>query len=262
MDDQLTNAVSPVTYVGSYVADGHLFLVFDNGLTSGQAIYSPTAPVTSFGYPTNFVSDPPPVLNTGALALCFGEGTLISAPNGERRVEELCIGDLVSTASGETAGVFWLGRQTVYPALFGNRIAPVRIRAGALGQGLPHSDLTVTADHGMVVDGYVINASALVNGDTIDYVPMSELAEPFTVYHIETEHHNVILANGVASETFIDVAGREAFDNYQDYLDLYGVERIRPETAMPRISSARLVSQRIKARLKIGCDGTAAAIHA
>jgi hypothetical protein len=33
---------------------------------------------------------------------------------------------------------------------------------------LPHADLIVTSDHGKVTDGYIINASALLNGDSID----------------------------------------------------------------------------------------------
>jgi len=70
-------------------------------------------------------------------------------------------------------------------------------------------------------------------------------------YHIETEAHDVILAEGALAETFIDYADRKAFDNYQDYVDLYGAERIIPEMARPRISSRRLVPDAIKARLGI-----------
>lgn len=46
-------------------------------------------------------------------------------------------------------------------------MAPVGIFAGALGDGLPHSDLTVMADHGMMADDLVINASALAKGSSI-----------------------------------------------------------------------------------------------
>ena len=96
---------------------------------------------------------------------------------------------------------------------------PVRIRAGALGNGLPHSDLTVTADHGMVIDGLIINASALINGTTIDWVPMDELPDRVTYYHVETEDHDVILANGAPAETFVDAVTRSHFDNHQEYLE-------------------------------------------
>jgi hypothetical protein len=183
--------------------------------------------------------------------LCFALGSLIETPDGERAVETLKIGDLVRTATGSETKILWVGRQSVAKYCATPTAQPVRIRAGALGNDLPHADLTVTADHGMVIDGYVINASALVNNDTIDFVPVAELPEQFAYYHIETENHDVILANGAATETFVDAAGRAAFDNYQEYLDLYGAERIIPEMRRPRISSQRLLPDAIKTRLNI-----------
>jgi hypothetical protein len=182
---------------------------------------------------------------------CFARGTGIATPNGTAAVETLRPGDLVLTADGGSVSVNWVFRQAVNTLLYNEKSRPVRICAGAMGDGLPHSDLTVTADHGMILDGYVINASALVNGDTIDFVPMAELEDSFTVYHIETKNHDVILASGAPAETFIDAVGRAAFDNHQEYLDLYGVERIIPEMTMPRISSARLVPNEIRERLGI-----------
>lgn len=183
--------------------------------------------------------------------LCFTEGTLISTPNGETRVEALEIGHEVVTSAGNVCRVLWLGRQTVQmrSARLPERLEPVRIFAGAFGNGLPHSDLIVTADHGMVIDGLVINASALVNGTTIDWMPLSALPRRLTYYHIETEHHDVVLANGTPTETFVDYVGRHAFDNFQEYVDLYGHERIIPEMDHFRISTQRLVPQAIKTRL-------------
>ena len=181
---------------------------------------------------------------------CFATGTRIATPVGEVEVETLKIGDRLLTATGE-ALVKWIGRQTLRKRQYGPHMQPVRIRAGALGGGLPHSDLTVTADHGMVLDALVINASALVNGDTIDFVPLDELEDSFTVYHIETKDHDVILANGAPAETFVDAVTRSHFDNYQEYLDLYGAERIIREMPLPRIASARLVPQSIKHRLSV-----------
>ena len=191
------------------------------------------------------------VLNSAAFTACFAAGSLIATPDGERTVEDLGIGDSILTAGGRTVPVKWVGRQTVWKLRHRARSQPVRIRAGALGGGLPHRDLTVTADHGMVLDGYVINASALVNHDTINFVPLAELGDVFTVYHIETEAHDVILANGTPAETFIDYAGRAAFDNHDEYLSLYGADRIIAEMPQPRISSARHVPQVIRQRLGI-----------
>lgn len=186
--------------------------------------------------------------------LCFGPGTLIATPDGEVAVETLQIGDLVSTADGHNAPVKWIGRQTLRKLLSGLRMQPVRICVGALGGGLPRSDLTVTADHGMIIDGLVINASALVNGHSIDWVPMAELPDVVTYYHIETESHDVILAEGAPTETYLDIPGRMAFDNFQEYLDLYGSEQRIPELDCPRISSQRLVPDEIRARLGIAAE--------
>ncbi|ODM49646.1 hypothetical protein A9320_14195 [Ruegeria sp. PBVC088] len=189
--------------------------------------------------------------STDDFPTCFAEGTLIATPDGETAVEALRAGDLVTTAEGRAVPVKWIGRQTRLPFFSGAAAAPVRIKAGALGNGLPHHDLTVTADHGMILDRLVINASALVNGSSIDFVPMAELPETFTVYHVETEDHDVILANGAPSETFIDYRDRRAFDNFDEYLDLYGCERIIPEMHRPRISCARLLPEDIRRQLGI-----------
>jgi len=86
---------------------------------------------------------------------CFAEGTLLQTPNGVKTVNEVSIGDEIASASGEWVPVKWIGRQTVSKLFAGPKMQPVRFRAGALGNGLPHSDLTVTADHGMIMDaGY------------------------------------------------------------------------------------------------------------
>ena len=197
------------------------------------------------------VADIQPATGSATFAFCFVGGTMIATPDGETAVEALDIGDRVRTANGKTVPVKWVGRQQVLNPMriaMDDKLAPVCITAGALGN---HSDLYVSADHGMIVDGHVINASALVNGDTIRYVPAAEMPDTFTYYHIETEAHDVILANGAASETFIDYKGRAAFDNHDEYLALYGADRIIPEMPQPRISSARHVPQAIRDRLDI-----------
>lgn len=180
---------------------------------------------------------------------CFTAGTLIATPAGPRNVEDLVTGDTILTADGASTTVLWLGRKTCVRLSYGTAMAPVRIRAGALGRGLPTTDLTVTADHGMVFDDMVINASALVNGDTIDFVPLADLPRQITYYHIETQNHDVILANGSPTETFVDYVGRTAFDNYDDYLRMYGSERIIPEMNRIRISSRRLLPEAMRTRL-------------
>jgi hypothetical protein len=182
---------------------------------------------------------------------CFAEGTRIATPAGAVAVEALGIGDPVLTADGRVVAVKWVGRQTVSTRFhMAERLQPVRVRAGALGGGLPERDLVLTADHALLVDGLLVNAGALVNGGSIDWVPVSELGERFTVYHVETEDHDIILAEGAPAETFIDYVGRQAFDNYAEYVALYGEERIITEAPYPRISTPRLLPPARKARLR------------
>jgi hypothetical protein len=249
-DPGLTDDYYYIGYFDSGLAAGRLF-IFQREI--GQTEYI----VASFTeLPTTF-PDPTPgsfpaTIDTSAIVttdvpFCFLPGTLIATASGERPIETLEIGDLVVTADQREVPVKWIGRQSVpLPALMPRNLEPVLIEKGALGHGLPHQDLRVSADHGIVLDGFVINASALVNGTTIRFFPMTE---PFTYYHIETEQHDVVLANGIAAETFVDATARSAFENYQEYLDLYGEERKTVELPNRRISSRRMVPQSIRDRV-------------
>ena len=195
-------------------------------------------------------------LNTSNFTVCFFPGTLIAIPGGECEVEQLASGDLVMVGDTHAVPVKWIGLQSV-STLFGpaERLMPVRIAAGSLGGGgggqplQPHSDLTVTADHAMLVDGVLCEAGALVNGTTISRVPLSEFGGRYTVYHVETEAHEIILANGAPAETFVDNASRRAFDNFSEFEALHGDTREMKELPYPRASNARHLPARIKARL-------------
>ena len=182
--------------------------------------------------------------------LCFAEGTGIATPGGERSVEDLQIGNVITTADGRSVPIKWIGRTSIDPMFNpADRLEPVRISAGALGANTPTRDLVVTADHGMVLDGYVINASALTGFDGIDWFAWKTLGRGITYYHIETDAQDVILANGAAAETYVDAVGRRSFDNFAEYEALYGDEAPVQEMPMPRISSARLIPGSVRARL-------------
>ena len=185
---------------------------------------------------------------TPGAANCFGAGTMIATLDGETAIEVLRVGDLVRTDDSRDVRVKWVGRQTINKRFWGPRAQLVCVRAGALGNA---RDLYVTGDHGLAIDGYIINASVLINGNSIDWVQLSQTADQFTVYHVETDAHDIILADCVASETYLDIPGRQAFDNYQEYLELYGTERVIQENPMPRISSVRLLPTKIRERLGI-----------
>ena len=186
-------------------------------------------------------------LDTTPYPACFTAGTLIETPRGAVPVESIGLNDVILAADGSRVRVKWIGRQTV-STRFGpaERLTPVRFKAGSLGAGVPHTDLTVTADHGMLIDGVICHAGALVNGTTITRVPLSEMGETYTVYHIETDEHEIILANGAPAETFIDNVSRRVFDNYAEFEALYGDVPEMEELPYPRAMSARQVPDRIR----------------
>jgi hypothetical protein len=248
---ELANNFYYVGYVDSGQAAGRLFLFQDQGnptlfIAASLVDLPSTFPDGTPGsFPTTIDTS---TIVTSDFPYCLKGGSMIATPDGERAVEALRIGDLVLTADGHAVPVTWIGRQHVpFPTMMSKHLEPVLVTAEALGDGLPHSDLYVSADHGIVLNGMVVNASALVNGTTIRFAASSE---PYTYYHVETDQHDVILANGLSVETFIDVASRSSFDNYQEYLDRFGTERLVPGTDMPRVSSARLLPEAIKALVR------------
>ena len=214
----------------------------------GDSIYVVGIQLAQADYPN---SSALPVYDRADFPACFLSGSCIATPTGGVAVEDLSIGDEVKTLEGRRVSVKWIGRQTI-STLFGTaeRLMPVRFAAGSLGDGLPHTDLTVTADHGMLVDGVICHAGALVNGTTITRVPLAEMGESYTVYHIETEEHEIILANGAPAETFIDNVSRRVFDNFAEFEALYGDVPEMEELPYPRAMSARQVPQNIAERLK------------
>jgi Ca2+-binding RTX toxin-like protein len=155
------------------------------------------------------------VFGAGSFFVCFAAGTRIMTAEGEVEVERLQAGDLVATLSGKGPAfkpVLWIGHRRI--ALAGlpdaAAIAPVRIRAGALGDGAPCRDLLVSPDHCMFLDGALVPARLLVNGRTITVE--RALAE-ITYFHVELERHDVLLAEGAAAESWLDCSNRDWFEN-------------------------------------------------
>ncbi len=157
--------------------------------------------------------------NTFATA-CYGRGTRIRTPSGEVAIEALAIGDAVSTGSGAVAAVRWIGRRSYAGRFLAGRrtVAPVRIAAGALGQGVPFRDLVVSPEHAMLIDEALVPAIHLVNGRTIRQdTGLSRI----DYLHVELDRHDTIWAEGAASETYVEDDNRQRFDNAAEYHRLY-----------------------------------------
>jgi Ca2+-binding RTX toxin-like protein len=181
-----------------------------------------------------FASDP----------VCFYPGTLIRTPGGQVAVEALAPGDLVSCLDGPARPVRWIGRQTVSTrCLHPDRVRPIRIRAGALADGVPSRDLLVSPEHALFLDGNLVAAAALVNGTSI--TRECDVPPVFTYWHIELDVHAVIFAEDAPAESFIDNVDRLHFDNWAGHVDSIAMA----ELPCPRAKSQRQVPAATRWRL-------------
>ena len=78
---------------------------------------------------------------------CFTPGTLIATPKGERRVEDLAVGDRIITRDNGIQEIRWMGTKDMTAADFAKaqHLRPIMISQGALGGGLPERDMMVSA---------------------------------------------------------------------------------------------------------------------
>jgi glycosyltransferase involved in cell wall biosynthesis len=150
---------------------------------------------------------------------CYCPGTLIATVRGEVPVEELAIGDDVLTYGGEARPIKWIGRRS-YAGRFayGAHVLPICIKAGALDVDQPRRDLWVSPHHAMFLEGVLIEAIDLLNGVSII---QAKHIERVAYFHIELDRHDVIVAEGAWSESFVDDDSRAIFQNAHEFAALY-----------------------------------------
>jgi Hint domain len=153
---------------------------------------------------------------------CVLRATRIKTTKGDVCIEELQIGDTVATVSGEAKQIKFIGRKDVCRERSQPWIGqgPVKIARFAIDGKVPQSDLYVSPCHAIYIDGVLIPAKYLVNGISIVDDAKPE-ALSLTYFHIELDTHEVILAEGLAVESFLR-DDPHAFDNANEYVSLYG----------------------------------------
>ncbi|MQB42139.1 Hint domain-containing protein [Rhizobium sp. ICMP 5592] len=194
------------------------------GAVSNISVDGQTATfVTTAGdFTLNFAGDLDPsgfILDaaTGTIVLCFVTGTLVHTTQGEIPVEELRVGDIVITASSQQRPIRWIGSAELDCANAREPSVcwPIRIAAGALGPNKPAHDLFVSPAHGIrttVVTDVLIPASALVNGATIAQAE----CERVTYWHVELDEHDILVTNGLPTESYADHGSRNFFPRTTD----------------------------------------------
>ena len=169
---------------------------------------------------------------------CYCRGTLILTDCGEVPVEDLAIGDEVVTLSGNARPIKWIGRRS-YSGCFAlgqKHILPICFKVGSIGDHLPRRDLWISPHHAIYLEGVLIEAKDLING--VSVVQPERVVNNVEYFHIELETHDVIVAEGVPSESFIDDDSRSLFHNVHEYAALYpDAPRGEPRFCAPRRDS-------------------------
>ena len=169
----------------------------DGDSTSGTAIYDS-------GQTVNFSE----IEN---LIVCFAKGTHIRAESGIRAIETLKVGDRLMTLDNDLQTIRWVGERSLGDKMLAAypNLRPIRIKAEALGDGMPSHDLIVSPQHRIVVRSKIairMFAAAEV------FVPAKHLLglkgvtiatdiTEVTYYHLLCDSHEIIEANGALAET-------------------------------------------------------------
>nr|WP_256368031.1 MULTISPECIES: Hint domain-containing protein [unclassified Ruegeria] len=171
---------------------------------------------------------------------CFTPGTMIATPDGERTVEDLKAGDLVTTLDHGPQPLIWVGRTRVEAK---GKLAPIRFEAGVFDLDCP---LLVSPQHRMLIEDWrasylfghaeaLIAAHVLVNGDTVTRVEGGEVE----YVHLLFKRHEIIIANGAKSESYypghaLTAADRETQSEVLHlFPELAGADPMSLETARP-----------------------------
>ncbi|MCJ2032830.1 Hint domain-containing protein [Methylobacterium sp. J-068] len=166
-------------------------------------------------------------------AVCYAAGTAIRVTrDGTARdvpVEDLTVGDMAVTASGQHRPIRWLGQRATDCARHPEprKVRPVRIAADAFGPGKPARDLLVSPAHAICVDlmgEVLIPAIRLVNVTTITKVAV----EHVTYWHVELDGHDILLAENLLAESYPD-CGHDACFADAGVTDRAALPDIRPE---------------------------------
>ena len=184
---------------------------------------------------------------TQANPFCFLAGTALLTPAGERTIDDLRAGEMVVTAGGAVMPIRWIGT-TVIPSILADplRAMPVRIKAGALSENIPSRDLLLSPGHAILVDGVLAHAGALVNGVSI--LREKDMPLLFNYYHVELDAHELVIAENMPAESFLEAVADSRNDNFPERSALSGAA---PTTEMdlPRVKAARQLPPSVRTRI-------------
>lgn len=201
-----TVSINPSTGLWTYDLDDTNALV--NALDGGQTMTD-----TFVVRVTDAVgSDTQTITITITGVYCFAAETLIETAHGARPAAEIRAGDLVRTVDHGMQSVRWVGQRQVSLAemIAKPGLQPIRIAAGALGDGLPRSALTVSRQHGIrlslpMAELVAGTSEVLVRACALTALPGIGQILPqdgVTYVHLMFDQHELLMSEGVVSESF------------------------------------------------------------
>lgn len=142
---------------------------------------------------------------------CFTSGTMILTDRGEVAIDDLRVGDLVMTCDNGLQPIRWIGsRKLGVPMLILRpNLRPIRIKAGALGENTPATDLIVSPQHRILVRSRIAQrmfgtCEVLVAAKqllVLDGVDIAEAADGVEYFHMLFDRHEVVFSNGAETES-------------------------------------------------------------
>ncbi|OUI78723.1 hypothetical protein HK18_07520 [Commensalibacter intestini] len=152
----------------------------------------------------------------GAVDVCMLPGTMIRTPEGDIAIENLRVGDFINVYNNQMVSaqkIIWIGKGNSQYIRHYNYINdqsnyPIRILKDAISPNVPYKDLCVTLEHCLFFDNKFIPARMLVNGRSIIY---DQSYKSYDYYHIETEKHSIIMADGMLTESYLNTDSHQSF---------------------------------------------------
>lgn len=193
---------------------------FDNGETTSLSVKGNTlvdqtgAVVANVTFASGYSASDFSFSGDTATVTCYLRDTAINTTRGNVAVQDIALGDHVLAYAGDATSsrrVVWAGRAScIVDSSLPDDLAgyPVRILKDAISAGAPFKDMLVTAEHCLLLEGKFIPVRMLVNGRSIFY---DKTIASYDYYHIETEDHSVIMADGVLTESYLDTGNRSSF---------------------------------------------------
>jgi T5SS/PEP-CTERM-associated repeat protein len=181
----------------------------------------------NLGGPAQFLNGLPTFANVAIdpsaphqdLMPCYCRGTLILTTDGEVPVEKLAVGDKVVTVSGEECPIKWIGHRLLDTRRHPDptSVWPICVSAGAFGENKPSRDLWLSPGHNIAAEGVLMPIKVLQNGKTI----VQQQRATVEYWHIELDQHDIILAEGLPAESYLDTGNRTGFVNGGAFIEAH-----------------------------------------